>query len=47
MTMFGLILIAFLVSLFIGSSKVCWGLGITLAIIIFANLLDSTGWLDK
>lgn len=45
-TYFGAILIAFLVSLFIGSSKVVIGLGIAIFIMIVVEIADYAGWLD-
>jgi len=41
MTVYGVILIAFLVSLFIGSKSLCIGLGITVAVLTIICILDS------
>lgn len=46
MTVYGVVLIAFLISLFIGSSKVCIGLGIVMIIFSISQLLHAIGWLD-
>lgn len=45
MSPFEMILIAFLVSLFIGTSKVCWGLGIAVAVISIAAHLRDIGYI--
>lgn len=47
MTIFAILLIVFLVSLFIGTTKVYWGLGVVVCIITFCNFVDHMGWLDK
>lgn len=46
MTIFSLVLIAFLVSLFIGTKSVCIGLGIVVAILTLIQLADIMKWLD-
>lgn len=46
MSYFAIILIAFLISLFIGSTKVCWGLGIVTVILAIVIVADNMKWLD-
>lgn len=40
MTIFAILLIAFLISLFIGTAKVCWGLGVTVCVLAFCRWSD-------
>lgn len=45
MTYFGLVLVAFLISLFIGTKSVCIGLGVVVAVGALSIMLDNNGWL--
>lgn len=46
MTIFGIVFIAFLISLFIGTKAVCIGLGLAVAMLTIINFADLMGWLD-
>lgn len=46
MTIYAIVLISFLVSLFIGSKAVCIGLGIVVGMLTIILHLDRMGWLD-
>jgi len=41
-----MILIAFLVSLFVGTPLVCIGLGAVVVVIAIILMIDKAGWLD-
>lgn len=41
-----MIFVAFIFSLFVGTTKVCWGLGIAFAIMSVIVLADEMGFLD-
>lgn len=45
-TVFGAILVAFLVSLFIGTKTVCIGLGIVVGVMSFIQFGDFMRWFD-
>ncbi len=45
MNIITLVFIAFLISLFIGTSAICWGLGITFGILFLIQILDHMGYL--